>query len=97
MRLSAPDDPQKWAQSRLLLDAALDLPDEVLTRRALVLAAAYRVHCACRSGPPFSSEARLTQALEQAAKEAAHGHARAAQSLDRRWVAERCRPVVPRS
>ena len=93
MRLSAPDDPQKRAQSR----AALDLPDEVLTRRALALAAAYRVHCSCRSGPPFSTEARLMQALEQAAKEAARGHARAAQSLDRRWVTERCRPVVPRS
>ena len=73
--------------SFMLLDAHSRMPDDVLARRALLLTAAYRLHCRYRRGEPFSDPEVLTRALAQATREAAVGHARAMRALDTTWVA----------
>jgi hypothetical protein len=65
----------------LLLEPAAALPDATLTRRALHLAAAYRLHCHCRREPPIISDDVLARALGQATKEA-----KALQVLDSTWI-----------
>lgn len=60
---------------------ALVLPDAVLARRALLLAAAYRLR-ACRRGPPMTGVEVLRRALNQALREAASGHSGAMRLLD---------------
>ncbi len=70
------------------------LDDESLTRRALLLAAAYRLHCMHRRGPaPLGTPVEVPRALEQAVKMAARGHQWARASLDLRWIAATSRGV----
>ena len=66
----------------LLLEPQSHLPNDVLTRRALLLAAAYRLHCRLRHGAPFADAEVLRRALTQAVKESAVGHAKAMHVLD---------------
>ena len=70
----------------LLLDTSALLPDAVLTRRALLLAAAYRLHCRLRRGRPLVDAEVLRRALDQAVKESALGHAGAMRHLDSIWA-----------
>ena len=69
-----------------LLEPAALIPDATLNRRALHLAAAYRLHCRCRREPPILSADILARALGQAAKQAAMGHANAMKVLDSTWT-----------
>ena len=70
----------------LLLAAPSQLADDKLVRRALLLAAAYRLHCAHRRQAPFRDEEVLRRALAQALREAALGHAGAMRSLAMVWA-----------
>ena len=72
----------------LLLSSQVQLPDEVLVRRALLLTAAYRLHCAHRRLVPFTEEDTLHQAFAQALKEAAKGHSGAVRCLDMVWASD---------
>ena len=87
LRLPIPADFADRGALFLLLAAPSQLPDEALTRRALLLSAAYRLHCAHRRRPPIEDEETLRRALAQALKESARGHARATRSLDSVWSA----------
>ena len=69
-----------------MLEAAAQLPNEVLTRRALLLAAAYPLHCRLRNTATFHDEEVLSWALDLAVKEAALGHPGALRSLDTMWA-----------
>ena len=69
-----------------LLEPSTRLPDDILIRRALLLAAAYRLHCQHRRGLAFSDEEVFRRAIAQAIKEGAVGHARAARALDSLWT-----------
>ena len=51
MRLPAKASIQEQALAFMLLEPAAALDDESLTRRALLVAAAYRLHCMHRRGP----------------------------------------------
>ena len=86
MRLRPEEEPRNRTTSFLLLDSASLLPDDTLTKRALVTAAAYRAHCKLRRLSPLRSEEEALRALEQAAKDAAAGHRNAMRVLDGRWV-----------
>jgi hypothetical protein len=68
-----------------MLQRGDSLNDYELTRRALLLAAAYRLHCTHRRGRPILGEEDLFRAMEQAVKQAAFGHAAAVSCLDDRW------------
>ena len=70
----------------MLLAATSQLPDDVLVRRALLLTAAYRLHCAHRRRAPFADDQVLRQALAQALQESAMGHAAATRCLDTVWI-----------
>jgi exonuclease III len=72
--------------SFMLLDATASLTDAVLTRRALLVAAAYRLHCRHRRSEGFREDAVLSRALDQAVKEAALGHRTAMKCYDSIWV-----------
>ena len=87
LRLPTPQHFEDRGVSFMLLDCRARLSDTVLVRRALLLAAAYRLHCCLRRQPPFRDEEVLRRALAQAVREAAVGHAGAMQSLDTIWVA----------
>ena len=97
-RLLLPAEPQPEARTlaALLLQPRSALEDEVLTRRALLLAAAYRLHCTHRRGRPFADEEALQRALEQAVKQAAMGHPAAVRCLDGRWLPRQLRPHAAR-
>ncbi len=70
----------------MLLEPAADLPDESLTRRALLVAAAYQWYCTYRRRcAPLGNPLEVPRALEKAVKTAARGHQRATSCLDRRW------------
>ena len=69
-----------------LLAGAHELSDMILTRRALLLAAAYRLYCRCRRQPAFSDQEVLRRALDQAVKEAAQGHVGALRAVDSVWA-----------
>ena len=90
----APPPVEERTQHFMLLDTASALPDVLLTRRALLVAAAYRVHCKCRRKGSVGTDEDVTRALEQAAKEAAMGHGSATLALDSRWVPA---PGTPRA
>jgi hypothetical protein len=87
--------------SFMLLDASASLTDSVLTCRALLLAAAYRLHCRLRHSGGLVDEAVRTRALDHAVKEAALGHKGAMQLLDGLWMpqaaAKHSRPTSPTS
>jgi hypothetical protein len=70
----------------MLLETLHKLPDDVLVRRALLLAAAYRLHCRVRRLTAFGDEELLQWALDQAVKEAAFGHAGVLRALDGVWA-----------
>ena len=72
--------------SFMLLDSPSMLPDAQLTIRALLLAAAYGLHCKLRQQAPFADDETLRRALDQAIKEAAIGHPGATATLDRVWA-----------
>jgi hypothetical protein len=72
-------------KSFLLLDSPALLPDDQLTLRALLVAAAYRLHCKLRLAPPLADEEFRRRALDQAVKEAALGHSGAMSTLDGVW------------
>lgn len=87
MRLPPQESRADKALAFMLLEPASRLPDDVLARRALLLAAAYALHCHHRRRQgPLGAPAEVARALEQAAKEAARGHRRATACLDSRWV-----------
>ena len=69
-----------------MLETPHKLPDDVLVRRALLLTAAYRLHCRVRRLSAFVDEEVLRRALDQAVKEAAMGHAGALRTLDGTWT-----------
>ena len=60
--------------------------DDALTLRALLLAAAYQLHCSNRRGQPLTDGEECRRALQHALREAARGHAQATQTLDAVWV-----------
>ena len=70
----------------LLLEAPHKLPDDVFVRRALLLAAAYRLRCRFRRLTAFDDDQVLQRALDQAVEEAALGHAGALRALDGVWA-----------
>jgi len=70
----------------MLLEPRSRLDDGTLVRRALLLAAAYRIHCGHRRAGPFVDVEVLRRALDQAVKEAAVGHAGATRVLDATWL-----------
>ncbi len=73
--------------SFMLLEATASLSDAVLTRRALLVAAAYRLHCRHRRSEGFQEETVLSRALlDQAVKEAALGHRAAMKCYDIIWI-----------
>ena len=72
--------------SFMLLDSPSELPDDQLVLRALLLTAAYRLHCTLRLRPPFCEDEVLRRALDQATKEAAMGHTKATAILDGVWI-----------
>lgn len=69
-----------------MLARAEAIPDEVLARRALLLAAAYRIHCARRRSTSIDTGETLRRALDHAVREAARGHDKAMRILDTVWV-----------
>jgi hypothetical protein len=95
LRLPLPASPAACAQAALLLDPASSMEDGELCCRALLLAAAYRLHCLHRRAQRIGSgdEEEIRRALSQAVKEAARGHTRAMQLLDSRWLPPRRRPL----
>ncbi len=64
------------------LEASASVTESLLTRRALLLAAAYRLHCRHRRAANPFDEASLARALDQAVKEASLGHRGAMQQFD---------------
>ena len=86
LRLPIPADFAKRGVHFLLLAPRSQLPDEFFVRRALLLTAAYRLHCAHRRQRPFADEEVLGRALAQALKEAAMGHLGAIRCLDAVWA-----------
>lgn len=70
----------------MLLAAPASLPDAILARHALLFAAAYRLHCTCRRGPPLTDPETLKRALNQALRESARGHPRAMRLLGAAWA-----------
>ncbi len=70
----------------MLHEASSSMTNAVLTRRALLVAAAYRVHCRHRRAPHPLEKASLSRALDQAVKEASLGHPRAMYCLDTTWA-----------
>ena len=60
--------------------------DDTLILRALLLAAAYQLHCSNRRGQPFTDDEERRRALQHALKEAARGHAQAMRVLDSVWA-----------
>ena len=72
--------------SFMLLEASSSMTDEVLTRRALLMAAAYRLHCRHRRAATPFDDAIISRALDQAVKEASLGHRGAMKHLDSAWV-----------
>lgn len=72
--------------SFMLLDSPSQLSDAHLVLRALLLTAAYRLHCKFRFSHPFAEEEIRQRALDQAVKEAALGHGGAMSALDGVWI-----------
>ena len=97
MRLPVRDGVAQQSLAFMLLEPAADLPDESLTRRALLVAAAYQLHCThrCRCAP-LGTPLEVPRALEQAVKTAARGHQRATSCLDRRWIGDPPRGTIRR-
>ena len=87
LRLPVPADFGERGVHFMLLAASSQLPDEILARRALMLAAAYRLHCAHRRRAPFEDDERLPRAFVQALQESAMGHAGALRCLGSVWSA----------
>ncbi len=71
--------------SFMLLEATSSMSDEALTLRALLMAAAYRLHCRHRRSEGFLDEETLKRALGQAVKESSLGHKGAMRRLDSIW------------
>ena len=86
LRLPVPADFMERGVLFMLLAASSQLSDETLVRRALLLTAAYRLHCAHRREQPFADEGVLGRAFSQALKEAAAGHLGAVRCLDSVWA-----------
>ena len=86
LRLPPPATFEQRGVCFLLLEPRPRLDDDTLIRRALLLAAAYRLHCSHRRGAPFADTEALRRALTQAIKESAIGHARATRALDSTWT-----------
>ena len=70
----------------MLLEASASVTDSLLTRRALLLAADYRLHCRHRRSEGFNDEETLRRALDQAVKETTLGHKGAMRLLDGLWI-----------
>ena len=89
LRLVSPVEPQQRRLAALLLLPRNSLDDVALTLRALLVAAAYSLHCKCRRTGALGNEEVVRRALEQAVKEAALGHPSATRCLDTRWIPSR--------
>ncbi len=72
--------------SFMLLEASSSLSDAMLTRRALLVAAAYRLHCRHRRAASPLDAASLSRALDQSVKESSLGHKSAMKHLDCMWA-----------
>ena len=83
--------------SFMLLEATSSIPDAVLTRRALLVAAAYRLHCRHHRSEGLHDEVTLTRALDQAVKESSLGHKGAMRQYDSIWVQTATTPCTPPS
>jgi hypothetical protein len=73
----------------LLLGPLGGVTDDELACRALLVAAAYRVHCGARHGPLLRGNESATRALAHSIREAVLGHPRAMWVLDFRWATGR--------
>ena len=78
----------------MLLAATPSLDDATLSRRALLLTAAYALHCRHRRAGQLGSAECCKAALRQAVHEAARGHVRATRTLTGLWA--RSPPVTSR-
>ncbi len=87
LRLPVPDLPAARRQTALLLDLGSGMDDGTLCCRALLLAAAYRLHCSHRRKGLLGNEDVVRRALSQAIKEEVRGHTVATRLLDGRWLA----------
>ncbi len=85
-RLPEPGDAGRRRQAFMLLEAAGDLDEHQLCRRALLVGATYRLHCVHRLRGGLEGAEVVRRALEQGVKEAVLGHGLATRSLDCRWV-----------
>jgi hypothetical protein len=72
--------------SFMLLEGTALIPDALLTRRALLMSAAYRLHCRHRHAEGFHEEETLKRALDQAIKESTLGHQGSMRQLDGIWT-----------
>jgi hypothetical protein len=85
LRLPLPPLCEDRGKSFMLLDSPSQLSDEHLVLRALLLTAAYRLHCKLRLASPLTNSETRQRALDQAVKEAALGHSGAMTTLDGIW------------
>ena len=74
LRLGIPEVFAERGVHFMLLAPESSLPAPVLTRRALLLTAAYKLHCKYRRGRPFEDPEVLRRAIAHAVQEAALGH-----------------------
>jgi hypothetical protein len=86
LRLARADNPLELSLNFMLLAPTSAITDEVLSRRALLMAAAYRLHCRHRHTGSLTGEGILSRALDQAVKEATLGHQVAMRHLDGIWI-----------
>ena len=86
LRLARADNPLQLSLNFMLLAPTSAITDEVLSRRALLMAAAYRLHCRHRHTGSLTDEGILSRALDQAVKEATLGHQVAMRHLDGIWI-----------
>ncbi len=63
-----------------------DADESLLTRKALLTAAVYRLHCQLRRGQPILDWQVLRGACRQALNELAGGHLRAMKAIDRACI-----------
>ena len=86
LRLRPPHNPADRTEAMLGISSWQTSDDEV-ARRALLLAAAYRVHCTFRRKPgELSGEEAVRRALEQALRDLSKGHCGACRAIDEAWT-----------
>ena len=87
LRLEVPQDPRSRRTASLSLHlAGSSLTENEAIRRAIWLAAVYRVHCRFRRQPGQIQKREVAQrALDQAVRDLTHGHRSACKIVDELW------------